>query len=161
MLTSFRSFHHAPDFIRSNLTNSKNLNFISNAFSFFRKEKKIPLTLLWCWYDDWLFFFRNRKSLPFSLSKPTLLLKHTSETSFIPLQINILLLLSGGTLCFHGETMRRYCVELMRLERHWRYWFDYSLPHPSHEENHVILMSWWSYMCSNQKDRYNERCIYG
>ena len=46
--------------------------------------------------------------------------------------------------------MRRYCVELMRLERHWRYWFDYSLPHPSHEENHGILMSWWSYMCSNQ-----------
>ena len=108
VLTSFRSFLHAPDFIRSNLTNSKNLNFISNAFSFFSKEKKIPLTLLWCWYDDWLFFFRNRKSLPFSLSKSTLLLKHTSETSFIPLQINILLLLSGGTSYLHGENKNKW-----------------------------------------------------
>jgi len=43
---------------------------------------------------------------------------------------------------------------------HWRHWFDYNLPeHPSLVKQVMILMAWWSYMCSNQKDCCGERFI--
>ena len=128
-------------------------------FPFFEREKDtINVTVVLIW---WLIVLvRNRKSLPFSLSKSTLLLKHTSEISFIPLQINILLLLSGGTLCFHGETtIKILCwVDEIREALEVLVWLQ---PPAS--------LTWRKscYWCRDEAtcvvikiDRYDERCIY-
>ena len=118
-------------------------------FPFFEREKdtiNVTVVLLW-----WLIVLvRNRKPFPFS-SKSTLLLKNPSETSFfLSKSIYSFFFLALPYVFMAKQQNEDAIFEMIRLERHWRYWFDYSLPHPSHEENHVILMSWWSYMCSNQ-----------